>query len=105
MTTKTTVIVLLVLVLVIGFFVVRGRGQFQLPEGETTLLEETDSEEDDKRDEPFTNSIELANGSSQKSMSDETKIKSNREIFVTDGVKHSIPLDEILRGGPPCSAI
>ncbi len=38
----------------------------------------------------------------------ETKIimnPDNTEIFVTDGVKHSIPLDEILGGGPPKDGI
>lgn len=31
--------------------------------------------------------------------------ESKREIFVTDGVKHSVPLDEIISGGPPKDGI
>ena len=30
---------------------------------------------------------------------------STKEVFITDGVKHSIPIDEILSGGPPKDGI
>ncbi|MBI2024869.1 MAG: DUF3179 domain-containing protein [Candidatus Harrisonbacteria bacterium] len=36
---------------------------------------------------------------------DEEPVISEREIFVTDGSKHSIPLEEILSGGPPKDGI
>ena len=35
----------------------------------------------------------------------ETEIMKEKEIFVTDGVRHSIPLEEILSGGPPKDGI
>ncbi|MBI2010721.1 MAG: DUF3179 domain-containing protein [Candidatus Colwellbacteria bacterium] len=35
----------------------------------------------------------------------ETKKETAREIMVTDGLKHSVPLDEIIGGGPPKDGI
>ncbi|MCH7833321.1 MAG: hypothetical protein IIC55_10685, partial [Proteobacteria bacterium] len=39
----------------------------------------------------------------EKEGEEETMVE--KEIFVTDGVKHSIPLEEILSGGQPRRAI
>ncbi len=35
----------------------------------------------------------------------ETKKETEKEIFVTDGVRHSVPLDEVVGGGPPKDGI
>ena len=78
---------LIIIVVVLGaIFYLRGR-QFPLPAGETTLLQEEGesdiSDTDGERvEEPSVLPV------------------SARKIFVTDGVRHSIPLDEILSGGP-----
>jgi len=48
------------------------------------------------------------NGETKKetvTVSDGNKSFSTKEIMVTDGVKHSVPLDEILGGGPPKDGI
>ncbi|MEX2013851.1 MAG: DUF3179 domain-containing protein [Parcubacteria group bacterium] len=68
-------------ILILGILVAvwyLGRNQFPLPAGETTLP---------------------SNDSETRS------ITSRREILATDGVKHSIPLNEILSGGPPKDGI
>src|SRR3989338_1712639 len=65
----------------------QSRSSFPIPSGdtETTLL---DSENEES-------SVETALDTSTKQI-----MRTPREIFVTDGVKHSIPLSEILSGGP-----
>jgi len=48
------------------------------------------------------------NGETKKetvTVSDGGKSFSTKEIMVTDGVKHSVPLDEIIGGGPPKDGI
>lgn len=72
------VVLLILLGAVVYFFV--GRNQFALPQGDTVSL---------------TNDTNVI--SQGASGADTT---SNRQVSVTDGVKHSIPLDEILSGGP-----
>jgi hypothetical protein len=72
--TKSIYLILILVVFIGGFFLYRGLSQYDLPDGETTKLEDG----------------EIING----------KNKSNRTIYVTDDVKHSVPLDEILSGGP-----
>lgn len=88
--------------LVIIFFVAVGGGiillnqqnQFNIPTGVTEVFTE-----------------EEGGGENQKSMNESTSNGSNdtsgsvartskREVLITDGVKHSIPLNEILSGGP-----
>lgn len=64
-------IIAIIAILAFGFWYLQ-RNQFSLPTGETQR-----------------------NDNQPSSMS-----QSKREILVTDGVKHSIPLDEILSGGP-----
>jgi len=85
---------------VIVFIFTRGE-KFELPQGETVpFLEEEII------------STEEGVGTGKSIMSDkETDVtqpymsKSSREIFSTGEVKHSIPLDEILSGGPPKDGI
>ena len=66
-----------IIIVIAGLFIwqVFLRGDFNLPKGGETKLEK----------------IEIG--------------EAEKEIMVTDGVKHSIPLDEILSGGPPKDGI
>ncbi len=69
---KYVLIIVVFLIGVAGIFVFSFvNDQFQLPEGETVLVED-----------------------------DTIQVMTDREISETDGVKHSIPLNEILSGGP-----
>ncbi len=71
------IIIITVIVLgALGFWYFQSRS-FPLPSGETTVL--TTQGEDSKQNQTM---------------------KTQREILITGGVKHSIPLDEILSGGP-----
>lgn len=85
MSKSIAIVIVIVAVVVGGFFLYRNsrpvspseRGeQIDLPKGESIIVE----------DMPTSNTPE-------------------KKIFETDGVKHSIPLDEILSGGPPKDGI
>jgi len=77
---KTTIyIVIGIVVLVILTALLWNRNQFNLPEGETRIMNNSIA----------TSAIEM----------------SDRDVFVTDNVQHSIPLNEILAGGPPKDGI
>jgi len=95
-----TIIAIVILVIIIGsiLFITRG-DKFELPSGETTLLEETTDMEENVSDVGITEEEDMKIGLAKAS---DVAIGafSTREIFVTDGVKHSIPLNEILSGGP-----
>lgn len=68
--------------------------QFPLPKGETVSLGVERSAEDGSSS--FTQ-VDLQKNSG---ISETQTMTSQREILITDGVKHSIPLNEILSGGP-----
>lgn len=74
MNTTQLSILFIVLILFVGVWYTQGGGVFSLPEGETLIVEE------------FKNNI--------------ADTRPPHDIFLTDGVEHSIPLDEILSGGP-----
>lgn len=78
---KILLTVIIIAVVIVGAIIYRGSRQFKLPKGVTKPLETT------SQNAP-TNSI-----------------PSGRRIFVTGGVKHSVPLDEIIAGGPPKDGI
>ena len=69
-----TIIFIIILVVLLGWFVYQKSNQFKLPIGDT---------------EKFISDINETNMDTSK-----------REILITDGVKHSISLNEILSGGP-----
>lgn len=83
------------------------RDQFVLPKGETVSLEE--HQEINAGDNAVESPV------SSQGIDDSEQIQGNEEIshartfarpvLVTDGVTHSIPLDEILSGGPPKDGI
>ena len=85
---------------VAGFFVVRGLGgdDFDLPRGgetktEIIVIEEGQviGTEDEVREFKETGKPAI--------------FRTTKEIMITDGVKHSIPLEELLSGGPPKDGI
>jgi len=95
---------LFVLALVAGFFLVRNfRGdEFNLPTGgETTkeILVIEDGQVIGTKEELETKGEQLF-GDEEMEKQQETK-----EIMITDGVKHSIPFEELLAGGPPKDGI
>ena len=98
MNVKSITILIILMVVIAGFFIYRQTRQFPVPRGETLTFTETVV--DDNKEE--TNNREEIN---DKEKMLKQAIKSQREIFVTDGVKHSIPLNEILSGGPPKDGI
>lgn len=70
---------IILVAIVAGIYFYNTSNQFKLPKGETKVLETM----------PTDSNITI----------------SDRNVFVTDGVKHSVPLNEILSGGPPKDGI
>lgn len=86
----TVLIIALLAVAAVFFFSSRG-SQFPLPEGEATPAPHRPSSPEESPITPDTSpSILKEAGPAQ----------NTRQIFETDGVRHSIPLNEILSGGP-----
>ncbi len=79
---KTNSIILLIVIAVAGFFVWQRffRDDFNLPSSGETKKE----------------TVIISNNGAE---------KLEKEIMITDGTKHSVPLDEILGGGPPKDGI
>lgn len=79
---KPTSILILFIILIAGFFAWRTffRNDFNLPRGGETTKEKITVQGDSAG-------------------------KTEKEIMITDGVKHSVPLDQILSGGPPKDGI
>ncbi|MEX0934001.1 MAG: DUF3179 domain-containing protein [Candidatus Paceibacterota bacterium] len=82
---------LLALVALSLFMLFRGE-EFSLPRGEAVPFEEENGE--------VTQGIEAEPFLKKEDTLQTRSMKSERKIFTTDGVKHSIALDEILSGGP-----
>jgi len=76
---KITTLLTVLTVIAFGIFIfIRSQNQFELPKGETIPL----------------------------SIKQERVVQQSiRKVFITDGTKHSIPLNEILSGGPPKDGI
>ena len=78
--TKWSIIIIIVLLIGVGgFYFYNQSRQFKLPKGETKVLETMPNNSDSATPE--------------------------RQVLITDGVKHSVPLGEILSGGPPKDGI
>lgn len=92
--TKSIITILIIIGIFVGVLLWRNAGQFKLPKGETVELTPTGVPS-----QPNTSPL-----GDDKNMNKTTQ-SSNRKVFITDGVKHSIPLDEILSGGPPKDGI
>ncbi|MAZ40706.1 hypothetical protein CL654_01125 [bacterium] len=97
-------IVWIILIALGAFLILRHQNSFPIPSGETVPLgEETEMME---QIEGEVGEGSEANGTTKNEVKDTQKrSESNREVFVTDGVKHSIPLGEIESGGPPKDGI
>lgn len=99
--------ILILFLVVVAFVVFSRRGKnFPLPEGETMPFAEEilgtrteDSAENSMKPDAQTSS------SSERRGAFASLSVSTREVFVTDGTKHSIPLEEILSGGVPKDGI
>ena len=90
---KVAAVVFLLFFVGVGAYWFWQNQQFPLPEGETVPLS-TESEDNAGN---ATNSADSDDGIGSEPVA---VTESNREIFVTDGSRHSIPLNEILSGGP-----
>lgn len=84
---KITIAIVILVLAVVGIVVYKKSRQFKLPKGETTTVEITSSP-------AVSDNVQVPLVSS-----------AARKILVTGGVKHSVPLDEILAGGPPKDGI
>lgn len=99
-----------IFIVAVILFLTRGE-QFEIPRGETVSLKESSLSIEEKMPSENTTentgSGETSGGGNGISLPGipEAPVTSSREIFVTDGVKHSIPLNEILSGGPPKDGI
>ncbi|MBT3282969.1 DUF3179 domain-containing protein [bacterium] len=89
---KFPIIVLIIIVIGVGFLFYKSRGQFPIPEGDSVeVFVEEESQGLPKITDEQKNILE----SKENNMN-----KSSRTILETDGIQHSIPLNEILSGGP-----
>lgn len=91
--TKWIFIGVLIVLIVAALFYFYGR-QFKIPEGETMFFEMPSSEEVSEMGQEALPREE-----------EESIAETTRQLLITDGVKHSIPLNEILSGGPPKDGI
>lgn len=101
---KATLLGILTLVLVLTvIFYMRSQSKFDIPSGETKLVEEIEITDN------TTNLEDSGNKVIEKDMNEKVtkkqQLTSSRKVFITDGVKHSIPLNEIIGGGPPKDGI
>lgn len=113
-TNKLAIVVVLIFLIGIGlFFFTRGE-QFEIPSGETrpftgdtmdSGMETSGTSPIDRRLSGNTERLADAEAADTQQVSGSFPRTSSREMFITDGVKHSIPLDEILSGGPPKDGI
>ncbi|PJE50977.1 MAG: hypothetical protein COV29_01715 [Candidatus Yanofskybacteria bacterium CG10_big_fil_rev_8_21_14_0_10_36_16] len=90
---KIKILVLAILTLGVGWLALDRFyfGQRKLPKGDSVPLEEFIEQ----------NNKNAGGGSdAQNTLRNGSDFQTSRQIFVTDGVKHSVPLDEILSGGP-----
>ena len=96
-------IIIIVVGVLIGTFGLRWYlqiNQFPVPKGETIPLQEKFEDDTLVIEEIIIEEIEEAEDLAPKKELQKQPMTSQREIFITDGTKHSIPLDEILSGGP-----
>ncbi|MEX0918794.1 MAG: DUF3179 domain-containing (seleno)protein [Candidatus Paceibacterota bacterium] len=94
----TSIIIIVLGVSVFLFWFIQSRSSFPLPSGETqSLNNQQEGSIDNQESEALKPEVSLEESVQSTVMQPP---QSQREVFVTDGVKHSIPLNEILSGGP-----
>ena len=97
-----TLLIVLIAVAVVGFFLLR-MNTFDLPEGEAIPLTETlqdgltGGSVEDNDDTTTTESGNVDVDEDNLAVTS-SSLTSSREVFVTDDVKHSIPIDQIRQG-------
>lgn len=103
----TTLIIIAVLVvggiLGVTFY---NRNQFELPRGETREFIVTNTNQEEPMTTNEQKSVDQSTDQNDTAgVVSTSRRTSTRKVLVTDGVKHSIPLGEILSGGPPKDGI
>lgn len=112
----SAIILLIILIVVLGLVIWQlfFRNEFNLPYGgetktETIIVEDgqvVDAEEEISV--PSGNRLErppVALEQEKKEKEITSSFRETKQIMITDGVKHSVPLDEIISGGPPKDGI
>lgn len=107
---KSFIILVVGLIIIVGgFFIYRSTNSFDLPEGETVVIEmseasdaiQDENTEESSHDGDNTEAeIENATIETMKESFVLDRGPSKRTLLQTDDTKHSIPLSEILSGGP-----
>jgi len=83
-------IVIAIAVVILALALLWKQNQFLLPQGSTSKVTENEQ------------TLSQPSAVANKTVNNQ---ESSREVFVTDGVQHSIPISEILSGGPPKDGI
>lgn len=96
----TMITTLLIIVSGAALLFFAGRSQFALPHGETTVVSGTPSDADMRITEEEGEAGVEERTNTEPSAAPASASRSTRTILETDGVRHSIPLNEILSGGP-----
>ena len=94
---KTYIIIGLLIILGGAVLVFNAQNKFELPKGTTEPFVEEENNQEKTDNNVTTNENEKTI-----SMNEETEVSrtSEREVLITDGRKHSVPLNQILSGGP-----
>ena len=98
-------LIIITLLIVVGTFFIFTRGkQFDLPKGDAVPIDtQLDTQSNRGKEAQSEDSVLSEEQSNEISITDDKEPfvpKSSRQIFETDGVKHSIPIDEIKQGCP-----
>ena len=103
---KISLLLGIILILIVGFFAWQRffRNDFDLPKGGETVTETIVIQDGEVigTQEEF-EQLELLPSLPEEEM--EAGVITTKEIMITNGVKHSIPLEELLSGGPPKDGI
>jgi hypothetical protein len=97
---KWFVLFIAVVGLIGGVFIYMQSKQFELPKGGETVTETIVIEDGQVVDAGEVKSPPKENSSETEKVSGSGVFQTTKEIMITDGVKHSIPLDELIGGGP-----
>lgn len=93
-----SILILIVLAGIVGGIFLFNRNEFALPTGDTVVPQGSSPSVSDDSDSVASNEPDIATAPGASSPA--SAGRSTRTILETGGVKHSIPLDEILSGGP-----
>jgi len=106
---------ILFIVAIGGMFFFLEQSSFPIPEGETRVIKEENTQ--NKDNDTNTGRVSTSTNDFTENMKESSQANKNtstsgtvartfsRTLMETDGTKHSIPLDEIISGGPPKDGI